>query len=308
MSKQFASLLHGSRAPLAAVLVVALTGGAATAISADKVNFKDLSPKLKKLIKAKAGTGRDGAQGPQGQPGGTGSPGAPGSNAVFNASNWSAIPRNNIGSPRVELQDGPHGSFGVTGAAANPPFGTGSLGIGVSDNAMADPPGTSTDPQEKASFGNETDFFGDPVLDLSQVGFHVFQTGENANIGARNMPNIVFEIDPNLAATASNFSSMVWIPDAAPVTNQWSGYLDATTTGDWYLTGAAGTATGCNQSTTCEFGPLMTALNDGGDAPVIFSAAVGKGRDDAWFGAVDGFRINNTIYDFEPLGVVERAP
>jgi hypothetical protein len=30
---------------------------------------------------------------------------------------------------------------------------------------------------------------------------------------------------------------------------------------------------------------------------------VSKGRDFAWQGAVDGLRINGTIYDFEPLGV-----
>ena len=152
---------------------------------------------------------------------------------------------------------------------------------------------------------NEVDFFGDPVLDLTQAGFHVFQTGENAAVAARNMPNITFEIDPNLGATASNFSSMVWNPPAAPATNQWSGYMDATTSGDWMLTGAAGTATGCNETTPCTFTALMTALDDGGDEPTTFTAAVAKGRDAKWVGAVDGLVINDTGYDFEPFGVEE---
>ncbi|MFD5624172.1 hypothetical protein [Streptomyces yangpuensis] len=113
------------------------------------------------------------------------------------------------------------------------------------------------------------------------------------------MPNITFEINPNLAAAATTYSSLVWLPPASPVTNAWSGYLDATTTGTWFLTGSAGTATGCNLATPYPFPQLKTALNDGGAQPTLYTTAVGKGRDNMWIGAVDGLRINKTIYDFE---------
>lgn len=214
--------------------------------------------------------------------------------------NWGVITRNSIGSGVADLRTGPYGSFGVTGAASRPPYGRGSLGIQVS-NA----PGFT----EKVDYGNEVDFYGDPVLGLTAVGFQVFQTGENAAISPSNMPNIRMEIDPNLSTSTSNYSTLVWVPDPAPVTNQWSGYLDATTTGKWYLTGNAGTVSGCNQTTMCTFAQLKAALNDGGDAPTIYTVAVGKGRDYAWVGAVDGLRINAQIFDFEADGVrVLRAP
>jgi hypothetical protein len=212
---------------------------------------------------------------------------------------WGVITRNTIGSPVGQLRDGPYGSFGVTGDAAEPPFGTGSLGIEVADSATSLVP-----PSEKVDFGNEVDFFGDPVLGLTDVGFHVFQTGENVGYGGPgNMPNIRFEIDPNQAANPSNYSTMVWVPDPAPVVNQWSSYIDATTTGKWYFTGSTGVTTGCNQVTMCTFAQAKTALNDGSPDPVIYTAAVGKGRDNMWIGAVDGFRINKKVYDFEAGGV-----
>ncbi|MGW4908942.1 hypothetical protein [Streptomyces sp. NPDC004270] len=93
------------------------------------------------------------------------------------------------------------------------------------------------------------------------------------------------------------------MPDASPAVNKWSPYLDAAKTGVWYLTGSAGTATGCNLTTMCAFKDLKSALDDGGARPTIYTAAVGKGRDHMWIGAVDGLRINGTVYDFEAYGV-----
>ena len=216
---------------------------------------------------------------------------------------WGVITRNTIGSPVADHRNGPYGSFGVTGPSSKPPFGKGSLGIAVATNSTNLVP-----PSEKANFGNEVDFYGDPVLGLHKVGFHVFQTGENvANGGPRNMPNIAFEIDPNLTLNPSNYTSMVWIPPAAPAVNQWSGYIDATTTGEWYFTGSMGVTTGCNQATTCTFTQAKASLNDGAPAPIIYTAAINKGRDSLWVGAVDGLRINSSIFDFELLGVFERT-
>jgi hypothetical protein len=222
------------------------------------------------------------------------------------ADHWGIITRNTIGSPVAALRKGPYGSIGVTGPSSRPPYGIGSLGIETANNST-----TLAPPAEKVDFGNEVDFYGDQVLALTKVGFHVFQTNENASPLAgqggspRNMPNIRFEIDPNGAVNPSNYTTMVWDPPAAPVVNRWSGYIDATTTGDWYFTGSTGTTTGCNMVTTCTFAQAKNSLNDGSPTPTFYSVAVGKGRDSLWVGAVDGLRMNNTVYDFEPLGVVE---
>jgi len=43
----------------------------------------------------------------------------------------------------------------------------------------------------------------------------------------------------------------------------------------------------------------MAALSDGGDALVMLTVSVGKGRDNLWTGAVGGLRLNGTIYDSE---------
>jgi len=215
---------------------------------------------------------------------------------------WGIITRNTIGSAVADLRSGPYGSFGRTGIFSHPPRGTGSLGIQVSDNAT-----TQSNPAEKVTFGNEVDFFGDPVSGLTRVGFHVFQTGENAAIGARNMPNISLEINPHVANVS--YTTMAWVPDAAPRLNVLSGPIDATTTGNWYFTnGTVAAATGCGQTLTCSFSDAQAALvaqNDGSGAATIFTVAVSKGRDDEWVGAVDALRINSTIYDFETDGVHE---
>ena len=239
------------------------------------------------------GSGAIGPQGPQGVPG------VAGSNATISSGHWGVINRNTIGSPDIGLRGGPFVSAPAPFGA--PPFGTGSL-----EFTVANPGPTVT---EKASYGNEVDFLGTPIAGLTAVGFHVFTTGENSVIAA-NMPGITFEIDPNLTATASNFSSLVFQPSANPTTpNQWSPYIDATldASGTWFLTGAAGTATSCNQTTPCTFTAVKAALSQGTGA-VILTAAVTKGRDNAWQGAIDGFRINNQIFDFEETGVLAVTP
>ncbi|MCX4767713.1 hypothetical protein OG562_43525 [Streptomyces sp. NBC_01275] len=214
---------------------------------------------------------------------------------------WGVITRNTIGSPVADLRNGPFGSFGVTGSSARPPYGQGSLGIEVADDSTS-----LTPPSEKVDFGNEVDFFGDPVQGLDQLGFHVFQTGENVDYGGTgNLPNIKFEIDPNLGTLPTdNYSTLVWVPDGSTVaTNRWSGFIDATTNGYWYLTGGEV----CPAADQCSFAEVKTALADAdGQGATVYSAAVGKGRDDMWIGAVDGLRINQTIYDFEAHGVRAR--
>lgn len=326
--------VKNSRTRLVVVGVsAALIAGTTGAVAADLLTGKDIqnnslgAKELKKKLRNKinkgatAGTagapgqaGTNGAQGPQGPAGATGAQGSPGASGIATYDNpeWGVIARNTIGSAVAELRGGPFGSFGVTGPQSEPPFGDGSLGIQVSNEALA-----SADKREKATFGNEVDFFGDAVSGLSEVGFHVFQTGENAApagaAGDDNLPNITFEIDPNLdpGTSTSNYSSLVFVPAAQTFLGggSWTGYIDATdpAEGFWYLSGGAGAAVNCEVADACEFDGVQTALADGGDASTIYTAAVGKGRDNAWVGAVDGFRINDVIYDFEPFGVIETA-
>ena len=167
---------------------------------------------------------------------------------------------------------------------------------------------------EKASFGNEKDFTGDEVEDLTQLGFRVYQTGENAAKGNPNMPNINIEIDPNMSAAGTDgFSTLAFLPPQSP-SNQWSGYINATTTPaspsgtGFTLSGGEGTATGCNLAKPCSFDELQAALNDGGDKATIGSIAVTKGRDFAWQGGIDGLRVNNEVFDFEPTGTRTLLP
>jgi hypothetical protein len=253
---------------------------------------------------AQGAQGGQGVQGAAGQNGQNGKDGAPGQQGppgpVDSAANWGIINRNTIGSPQQELRSGPFDA----------PIGEGSLNVTVMGAPLVqDPDGAGPlDPREKAAFGNEVDFAGDPFAGITQLGFRVYQTGENVGRGNPNMPNISIEIDPNLSSTGSNFSTVTFLPAQSPA-NQWSDYIDATTTPasasgtGFTLSGAAGTATGCTLADPCTFTELQAALDDGGDAAVIGSIAVSKGRDFAWQGAIDGLRINDDLFDFEEYGV-----
>jgi hypothetical protein len=302
-----------------ALLAISLMAGGGYAVAGSLITSKDIADgsvrckDLKRSVcerikdgkgKSKPGprgpqgpAGQQGPQGPQGPAGPQGPQGPPGSAAAYSGPQWGVIARNTIGSAVADLRGGPYVG------SQNPPYGIGSLGIAVSDNALA-----GATPQEKAAFGNEVDFAGDLLAGVTEVGFHVYQTGENNTINPDNLPSITFEIDPNLGASASNFSSLVFLPPPVP-SNQWSGYLDGTADGGrWFLTGGAGTTTNCNQTTYCDWDGVQTALADGGEAATIFTVSVTKGRDFKWVGAVDGLRVNNAVYDFEPTGVREVAP
>ena len=213
---------------------------------------------------------------------------------------WGVMNRNVFGSPDQDLRGGPF----VQGPNGSPPFGEGSLSLVV--NGM--PRVAATTDAEGAAYGNEVDFAGDLVSDIEELGFHVFTTGENNAKGNPNMPNIKFEIDPNLDDPSTDgFSTLVYQP-VNTTSNQWSGYIDATADGeDFFLTGAEATATGCTQANLCDLEEIQTALDDGGDPALIGTFFVGKGRDLAFSGSVDGLRLNDTVYDFEPLGVFEQS-
>jgi hypothetical protein len=70
------------------------------------------------------------------------------------------------------------------------------------------------------------------------------------------------------------------------------------------MTGSKFAGTKCDiNGARCTFAELQAYLNDGGDGPKILSAAVVKGKDNFWSGAVDGLRVNDTLVDFEETGV-----
>jgi hypothetical protein len=223
------------------------------------------------------------AQGEKGDKGDTGAPGP-----TLSSGNWGLINRNTIGSASAFLRSGP----------AAPPVGKGALNLTV---------GGAT---EKVAYGNEVDSMaGGLVSNLTQVGFYVYTTGENIGAGGSspNMPSITFEIDPNVTGIDSNYSSLVYMPDNSPA-NAWSPYIDATSTGHWGLTGGKFAGTKCDiNGARCTFAEMMAYLNDGGDPATILTAGITKGRDFAWSGAVDGLRINSTVFDFEETGVFARS-
>jgi hypothetical protein len=198
--------------------------------------------------------------------------------------NWGVNNRNTSGSPVADLRSGP----------LDPPVGDGSLNLSVATG-------------EKVTYGNEQDFFNTP-FDVTAVGFYVFNVAENLDNGPDNMPHIAFEISPNLAAyPTALFSTLTYFPSvSAP---GWSNYIDGTTTGLWGLSGSEFDAVPCGlNSSLCSWTDLQTFLADGGDAPKLLSLSVLKGTDWEWHGAVDGLRINNTVYDFEEHGVAITTP
>jgi len=213
------------------------------------------------------------------------------------------INRNTIGSPEAQLRSGPFSPaytgdpadpFDPLGPVNSPPFGTGSLGLTVGDGS------------EKIAFGNEVDFFSTP-FNITAVGFHIFNVAENAGEIVPT-PTITLEIRPHMETVPLEvFSSLVFFPDT-PLELGWSDYIDATTTGLWGITGDGFNGEPCSiNSSLCSWTDMLALLDDGGDPPELLTVAITKGRDNAWHGAVDGLRINDTIYNFEEYGVLTQA-
>ena len=231
------------------------------------------------------GQGRQGAEGDDRRQGHR-RPRRDGKDATYVGGQWGVVHRNVIGNGDAELG----------GSTVKPPMGQGALNLRT---------GSATD---KTAFGDETDFRGTKVKDLSAIGYSVFTTGENNAIAANNMPSIAFEIDPNVTG-ASHFSTLVYAPDNS-TPNAWTTIDAKADTGKhWGLTGSFFNATSdrCGINTgRCTFDEVLNVLsanNNGvGDASV-FTAEITKGRDFAFSGAVDALVIGDTTYDFEPLGV-----
>ena len=123
------------------------------------------------------------------------------------------------------------------------------------------------------------------------------------------MPNIKFEIDPNIGAPAPvhNFSTLVFIPDAT-FPGLWSDYIDATTVGLWGGRALCFAGHACDiNGGLCDWDTLQTARPRRRPRTAIYTVAVAKGSDSEWHGAVDALQINGTVYDFEEHGVTASA-
>ena len=157
------------------------------------ISLNRLTPAAQKAIQRASTPGKTGATGAAGAAGAPGAAGAAGADGVTttvqasppvtpSAGNWGIVNRNTEGSPSAYLRSGP----------STPPLGKGALQLTIKDGT------------EKVSFGNEIDTVaGGLFANITEVGFHVYTTGENNAKGAGNMPGITFEVDPNVAAVDS---------------------------------------------------------------------------------------------------------
>lgn len=204
---------------------------------------------------------------------------------TYSGPNWSIVDRNVIGNGDSYLRAGPN--------PPNPPDGIGSLGIRTGS------------PSDSAAFGNQVDFFNQDVQALTNVGFSVFTTLENNSAAPNNMPAIRIEIDPNLDAPPSNFTTMVYTPDNG-TPGVWSDFdADADTDPHWGLTGPDFAGTPCDiNGARCTYEELIDYLDDGAPDANVLTVQIGKGRDYAFSGAVDSLILNNQKFDFEPFGVI----
>lgn len=264
-----------------------LEGGAVTTtkVENETLMLKDLSSEVtdqlgKGAPGAPGAQGQQGAQGPQGPQGPKGADGT----ASYAGPNWSIIDRNVIGAADAFLRSGPTSNWNTT--MVKPPMGVGSLGLRTASGT------------DKAAFGNEVDFQGKALSTVSSVSFWQYTTGENRAKLASNLASVAMEINP--ANGAQTYSTLNYVAPEIPG-NVWTKITADQKS--WYLTGAAGTATGCNQATYCTLDEVKTALPNA----TLYTVAISKGRDYAFSGAVDALQIGSTTYDFEPFGVIAKT-
>jgi hypothetical protein len=254
---------------------------------------------------AKGDTGATGATGAKGETGATGAKGDTGTNgnngvdATFSSEKWGIIDRNTTGSATAAGRVGPFatpaGSFNAT---INPPLGTGSLGMTVAEG-------------EHIQFGNTTDFGGTPLSSISTAKYSVFAGADTSN----SVPTLNFEIDPTgkASTTAPNYSSLVYVPEqGASFPETWHEYDaiggthdNTSANGYWWLTGAAGTTSGCTLSSGfCTLADVKAAYPN---AEISYSVAFNVGTGGHFHGGVDELVLNSKTYDFEAGGVSSRT-
>ena len=187
-------------------------------------------------------------------------------------------------------------------ARRNPPRGSGSLSILVGS------------PAEKVAYGVSSRA---RLEELREVGFRVYTTGENISKGSGsggspNMPDISFEMDPNIAGIATDYTTLVWMPPDVEA-NRWSPYIDATQDGLWGFTGGRFNSPPTKQNCgidgpRCTLAEVMALLTADDDLAQLITMAITKGRNYEFQGAVDDLRLNGRVADFEEGGVIITEP
>ncbi|WP_062348622.1 hypothetical protein [Herbidospora yilanensis] len=215
----------------------------------------------------------------------------------YSPEKWGVIGRNSAGNASAFLRLGPWGRETPAEPAATqaPPYGMGSLGFIVGGDS------------DHIQFGNETDFAGMRLADIDVLRYWIFTAADEDVFPAIKPPTLNLEVDPNQGMV--DYTSLVYLPSesaspsapAVRAAGRWQRYEPSAANGKWYLTRPVPGVIGCTQASPCSFAVLKAQLPD---AAISFSVAFNKGSQDGpFFGAVDGLLINDTLYDFEPLGV-----
>jgi hypothetical protein len=236
---------------------------------------------------AQGAPGKNGVDGTNGKDGADGTNGKDGKDATYQGAQWAVVDRNVMG----------NGDASLGGSTQTPPAGVGALHIRVGSSA------------DKTAFGDEQDFAGLDVASLTTLKYSVYTTAENNALAPNNMPGLAIEIDPNVV-NSGNYTSLVYAPDNSKP-YAWS-TLDAVNdpAPHWGLTGSFFQQAGrCGlNGPRCTFSEVLAYLasaNDSAQGPAkVLTVQITKGRDYAFSGMVDALVVNDTLYDFEPLGVV----
>ncbi|WP_239514588.1 hypothetical protein [Streptosporangium sp. 'caverna'] len=157
------------------------------------------------------------------------------------------------------------------------------------------------DSPDKITFGNETDFAELSISDLTTLKYWAF-AGTNSPDEV-SVPRLSIEVDPNVGS--ASYATLIYLPDtsvspSAPsprLPNTWQQYDTSAAGNQWYATGATGVLINCTLASPCSFDDLKTAMPN-----AVITLSLGFSMDTAFIGAIDGLQVNNTIYDFGPLG------
>ena len=215
--------------------------------------------------------------------------------SVFSGPNWGVVDRNVQGNGDTYLRAGP--TVATAAGPEGPPLGVGSLGIRTATG------------DDKAAFGNQVDFAGQPFSGITAVGYSMFATGEDLDGGILNTPSPSFELDFDPGPLVE-FHTVFYQPSIVVAdVNRWTA-LDAVADADphWGISGVPGTTCDLNGA-LCTFDQVQDFLSTEAPDAEILTVQITKGSGQpAFSGAVDALQINDEVFDFEPLGVVTTAP
>lgn len=248
--------------------------------------------------------GVPGAQGPKGDVGPVGPQGSPGLPGPAGP----AGPAGPVGAVGPAGPQGPVGEQGPQGEPGTPaPVGLPNWGIiarNTIGNAFAIPQvnglylGTASG-SDKISFGNEVNFAGASLPDSTSLTVNI--TGEDIATYALNAPNVAMEIVPGALASdpAQTFTYSTLNQVTTPATTLVPNADNVLNEDQYWLTGAAGTASGCNQAHYCTMAEVKAAFPDA----TILTVGVNKGRDYAFQGTVKALGLGPVDFAFRDNGV-----